>query len=258
MPFKFVAGLTKKNFSSILSLWTNGDSGTDDSDKRENFKRFRSDITSLRDENINCYYSIKLDAIGYDFGLFKELLQAARKHGIRLHVDSLNPASASASFRFFERAAEFHDVLGCTLPARWKRSLADAEQAIDLGLAIRVVKGQWKDPGAKVDCRKNYLAIVEKLTGCARHVGVATHDIHLAEKALKRLSGSDTYTELEQFFSLPLNGINLAQKHNCPYRIYAAYGVPAIPYNYRFALARPALAGWMVSDFAFDFSKPWT
>lgn len=246
-----------RNFSTILSLWVDDNKKKNDLDKQENFERFKSDIILLQDEKATSYYSIKLDAIDYDFGLFKALLQVARKYDVHLHVDSLNPGSASISFRFFERAAEFNDILGCTLPSRWKRSLTDIERVIDMGLSARIVKGQWKDPNDKIDCRANYLAIVDKLAGHSNYVGIATHDIPLAEKALKRLSDSDTYTEMEQFFSLPLNGIDLAKQYNCPYRIYVAYGHPAIPYNYRYALTRPALVAWMVSDFAFNFSKPW-
>lgn len=120
-----------------------------------------------------------------------------------------------------------------------------------------MVKGQWEDPDYKVDSWSNYIAIVKKIAGNVPYVGVATHDKKLADASLKILKSRQHHFELEQFFSLPLNGIALAKKYHCPYRIYVSYGYPAIPYNYRFAMTRPALGVWMVSDFAFHFKKPW-
>jgi len=244
---------SEKGFYSIVSPWAGMNENP-----RNMFERYRLNIATLGSENLNCYLSIKLDAIGYDFGLFKELLELGRLHNIRIHVDSLGPDSAPTKFRFLEKAVEFNKVLGCTLPSRWKRSVDDADRAVSLGLAVRIVKGQWEDPNNKVDCKKNYLAIAEKLAGRAHHVGVATHDLPLAEKALACLISFNTYCELEQFFSLPLNGRDLARKLCRPYRIYVAYGHPGVPYNVRFALTRPSIAAWMLADFALRLKRPWS
>lgn len=242
-------------FSSILSLWLSG--SDKNRDKKECFNSFKSNLQTITREKLDGYYSIKLSVLDYDFNLFIKLADIAREYNIRLHIDSLNPESAPTVFNFLRRASDYSEHLGCTLPSRWKRSLTDAEKAIDLGVAVRVVKGQWKDPYRKVNSRENYLAIVRKLAGRSRYVGIATHDSALAQKALTQLNGTGTTHELEQFFSLPLNGIKLAKKFQCPYRLYVAYGDPAIPYNYRFSLTRPALAAWMLSDFAFNPTKPW-
>jgi len=249
-----------KGFRSILSPWADIDSNDRPASivKKNMFERYKLSIDKLNSENLNGYLSIKLNAIDFDYGIFKELLQYGQKYHTRIHVDSLDPDSADTTFRFLEQASDYHDILGCTLPSRWRRSLRDAERAINLNLSIRMVKGQWEDPNRKIDSKKNYILIAEKLAGRAKHIGVATHDVSLAETALKLFTSSATHVELEQFFSLPLNGIDLANKYICPYRLYVAYGHPGIPYNYRFALTRPNLAFWMISDFAFHRKKPWS
>ncbi len=122
---------------------------------------------------------------------------------------------------------------------------------------MRLVKGQWQDPEHQVEHRQNYLDIAQKLAGNVPYIGVATHDKNLARKVLQKLKPYRNLFELEQFFSLPLNGIDLASEIGCPFRVYTSYGFPAIPYNYRFAMTRPELGAWMVSDFAFHFKKPW-
>jgi proline dehydrogenase len=215
-------------------------------------------IKAIRERNINAYVSVKLESIDYDEGLFAELLEVARVNKVKVHLDSLGIDSASLNFKVLEKFTGLGFDLGCTLPSRWKRSVEDAERAIDLNLSVRVVKGQWPDPSApKLDCRKNYIHIISKLSKGALHVGIATHDISLAEKAAGTLSSSNVHFELEQFFSLPLNGLNLSERLNCPYRIYIAYGSPGIPYNVRFAVSRPTLVGWIIKDFALRGKRPW-
>lgn len=244
----------EKGFRSILSPWARpGETAA------QMFERYRDAFDALGSEPLECYVSMKLESIGFDFGLFEDLIEVAKSKNVRLHVDSLGPDSAVYTFRFLEKAAVRYKDLGCTLPSRWRRSLDDAERAVDLGLSARIVKGQWEDPyDHGIDPRKNYLAIASVLAGRARHVGTATHDISLAEKALTILLAQNTYCEMEQLATLPLGGMRLAKKLGCPYRIYVAYGYPGVPYNTRFVLSRPGMVTWVLADFALDMKKPWS
>jgi proline dehydrogenase len=247
-----------RGYNFVLSPWKNGElSDLNETDKKQNAESFLNAIDAVQRFQGRGYLSMKLDAIDYDFDLFIQLLDAAKSADVRVHIDSLGPDTADINFEFLERASKYRDNLGCTLPSRWKRSLTDAEKAIDLGLAVRLVKGQWQDPDHEINHRQNYLNIAQKLAGNVPYVGVATHDKSLAKKVLKILKRYSNSFELEQFFSLPLNGIQLAEEMGCQLRIYTSYGFPAIPYNYRFALTRPELGAWMVTDFAFRFKKPW-
>jgi len=249
---------TSRGYNFVLSPWKNGEiSVLNETDKKQNTESFISAIHAVQRIQGNGYLSMKLDALDYDFDLFIQILDAAKSAGVKVHVDSLGPDTADINFKFFEQASSYREHLGCTLPSRWKRSLTDAEKAIDLGLAVRLVKGQWQDPDHEVDHRQNYLNISKKLAGNVPYVGVATHDKNLAKQTLQILKSYHNEFELEQFFSLPLNGIELAKQMGCSFRIYTSYGYPAIPYNYRFAMTRPELGIWMASDFAFHFKKPW-
>lgn len=242
-----------EGFHSIVSPW----SGPDDTPEGM-LERYKATIDTVRREGVRFYLSIKLDSISGDVGMFDELLEFARPRGIRIHLDSLGPDTADMAMKFLERAAGSHHSIGFTLPSRWRRSLTDAERIVELGVPARIVKGQWDDPAARsVDCRKNFLSIADRLAGRCSQVGVATHDLVLAEEALRRLSVGGSACELEQFFSLPLNGVNLSRTHGYPYRIYVAYGNPDIPYNVRFAFSRPSIAAWALQDFALNRRRPW-
>lgn len=161
--------------------------------------------------------------------------------------------------------------LGVTLPSRWRRSVDDAGRAADLGLGVRIVKGQWSDPRPGVDASLQYERLAEQLADREVRTGLATHDAGLVERILQRLGrpaadadfGQPDGTmpepaiELEQFFSLPHNTRALAQRAGIPYRLYIAYGSPALPYNIRFSLTRPEMALWMASDYLLRTKRAW-
>lgn len=222
-------------------------------------EQYSAAVNAILTTGYNCTLGVKPVCLNYDVGLFTELIEFARMHNIRIHIGSTDLESAKKNFAFLEKATTIYSELGCTLPSRWARSLDDTQRVVDLGLYVRVVKGQWLDPTApRLDSRKNFLTIVSRLVDKCRCVGVATHDSRLAEKALGILSSSQNEYEMEQFFSLPLNGLSLSRRFSCPYRIHVAYGNPGLPYNVRFGPHRPMTIAWVASDFLRRRRQPWT
>jgi proline dehydrogenase len=103
---------------------------------------------------------------------------------------------------------------------------------------VRVVKGQWADPGdPRRDARAGFLAVIDRLAGRARHVGVATHDDRLAREAVRRLETAGTPCEVERLFGLPL-----ARFESVPMRVYVAFGTPSLPFSLEQARRNPRLA----------------
>src|SRR5262249_38120542 len=140
--------------------------------------------------------------------------------------------------------------VGCTLPARWKRSLNDAKVLSDWGVNARIVKGQWADPSARrINYRKNFMDLAGVLAGKKIRTSVATHDDQLAYDTLKILKDSGSHCELELFFSLPLKGMEVALALDVPVRIYTAYGAPAVPYTVSITHTRPAIVWGAVRNF---------
>src|SRR5271155_4929089 len=166
---------------------------------------YTSALALLADEKMDCYLSIKLPPLNYEWALVKEVLEQARHKNTLVHFDSLEPETADRTFLMIAQAARSHPHLGCTLPGRWMRSLADADVAVDLGLHVRVVKGQWPDPQhLEMNSREGYLNVIDRLAGRARFVAVATHDPNLARIALERLRQHGTQCCLELLYGLPV------------------------------------------------------
>jgi proline dehydrogenase len=215
-------------------------------------------FAGLRNEDFDCYVSIKLSRLGFDPRLFGQLKAAAAAAERRLHIDALDPGSVVPTLELMEETTG-PGLLGGTLPGRWERSLADAERMTALGLPLRVVKGQWADtlPNGPT-ARQGFLKVVERLAGYGAGVAVATHDRELLDSSLRRLTDSRTPCEAELLLGLPFAGpAEVARRLRIPLRIYVPFGDTGAPYSIRSAARRPAVLRWLVEDLALGPGKRW-
>jgi proline dehydrogenase len=106
------------------------------------------------------------------------------------------------------------------------------DRAIELGLTVRVVKGQWVDREVpERDPRAGFLEVIDGLAGKAKGVAVATHDPQLARESILRLQASSTPCELELLFGLPVRRVlPVAAELGVPVRYYVPYGSAWLPY----------------------------
>src|SRR5262245_14457696 len=157
----------------------------------------RAAIDGAAEAGIRSYVSCKAPALAMSRTAVASLAVNCRNRGIGLHFDSQRVEEQAPTLDLIERVLPAGAALGCTLPARYARSLYDAECAIALQLRVRVVKGQFADPAGEVDPRAGFLALIDRLAGRAAHVAVATHDPALAGESLRRLAARSTSAELE-------------------------------------------------------------
>jgi proline dehydrogenase len=247
------------------------------------------EVMTLRktQQRVTPVLSVKLNALGFDHGAVLDLFQHAVKKKIRLHVDSLSPELAPETFQMLERLvssspnsfdkasiknrpllngnnSSWFSPLGVTIPSRWTRSRDDIQRAVEMGISVRIIKGQWEDPVRPVDPLENALTIISSIPHLSDQApqknsvfSIATHDLHFLKKTLTCLRQHYLPYDIEQFFSLPLNGIRLAEEFEVPLSLYIAYGSPALPYNIRFSTTRPRLALWMASDYLLPKKRVW-
>ncbi len=203
--------------------------------------------------SLDTYLSIKAPAFGFDDTLLAPVTEAARRHRLGMHFDSLAPEAADRTRELIQRLLVQGVELGCTLPGRWRRSLEDADWAVRHGLNARVVKGQWPDPeraeASPEELRQQYLSIIDRLAGRARMVRVATHDAPLAQEAFRLLLRAGTPCEHELLFGLPMGpSRRVARAAGVPVRQYLPYGHGWLPYCLSQLAAHPRLGWWLLRD----------
>jgi proline dehydrogenase len=210
-------------------------------------------LSAMGKARLDCYLSIKAPALGMSGDLVGAVVARARANSVLVHFDAQKWDSADRTFALIDAAAATGHPIGCALPGRWRRSLLDAERAIERGLRVRVVKGQQPDPLApERDLREGFLEVIDRLAGRARQVAVATHDAPLAREALGRLRAAGTPAELELLLGLPFAAARReAELLGVPVRVYIPYGQPEVPYHYSSIRRDPRVLGWLVQDLLF-------
>jgi proline dehydrogenase len=244
---------SERRIASTIGYW---DGDGDTTEKVVN--AYVAALNALMMDRLDCYLSIKAPAIDFNRGLLAEVLKAGEKARAGIHFDSLGPEDADRTFELIIESARSFPIsapggspgIGCTIPGRWRRSISDASVAIDAGVRVRVVKGQWVDPGdPEMDLREGFLAVIDQLAGKARHVAVATHDPPLAREALRRLLASGTPCEMELLFGLPLKSVmQIARESGVRVRLYIPYGHSWLPYAFSQIQKNPRILWWVIRD----------
>src|SRR5437867_1760115 len=88
-------------------------------------------LKAIAEGEFDCYLSVKAPALQYDIESVMGLVEQACAYGIRIHFDSHEPDSASRTLDLLEKGSRIYQNVSCTLPSRWRRSITDAERAID-------------------------------------------------------------------------------------------------------------------------------
>ena len=208
--------------------------------------------------DLDCYVSVKLSEVGFDAGLFAEFDAAAARSGRRLHLDALAPETVDGVWRLLEGAPRVGG-LGVSFPGRWRRSADDASRAAELGLAVRVVKGQWAyGADGDVDPGGGFLRVVDRLCGHTGGVAVATHDVTLLTEALRRLNAAGTPCEVELLYGLPFRAPAVAARaRGIPVRLCVPYGDVGATYGIAALKRNPTAAWWLVQDLLLGKEKTW-
>jgi proline dehydrogenase len=211
---------------------------------------YRALLQALQTEALDCYLSVKAPSLLYSPDAFLRIIDLCKSRKTRLHFDSLGLDSVDPTQTLIDGLLSHYANISCTLPGRWQRSLVDADWAVDHGIGVRVVKGQWADPATpSLDPHKGFLAVIERLAGRAPFVSVATHNPTLAKPALEMLLKAGTPCELEMLFGLPTNAsLRIAASMGVRARVYVPYGYGWLPYSLSQLRQNPKILWWMLKD----------
>lgn len=211
-------------------------------------QRYLGSLDAMESSGHDADLAVKIPALWDRRDLVATIVERARSLKKRVVFDSHAPEQSQLTFEVMSELGPAN--LGCAIPGRWKRSIADAERAIELGLRVRVIKGQWPDPEQPdIDLREGFLRVVDVLAGRATHVGVATHDAPLAREAIRRLVAAGTPCEHELLFPLPMEpSATAARDAGIKTRLYIPFGEAWLPYSVSRAMENPRVLVWLLRD----------
>lgn len=207
-------------------------------------------LEAIPAKGLDCYVSIKAPPLGFDRGLVGGIVKSGTEKGIRIHFDGMAADDQDRTFALIEEMQAFHPNLGCTLSGRWQRSIEDAQRAIDLGLSVRVIKGEWADrPERERDPVAGFVEIVDRIAGRVPQVGVATHNPAIARACVRRLRSAGTPCEIEVVRGYPIHRVlPVAVEEGVPLRVYVPFGHIAFPYTMDRLVHQPRIALWALRD----------
>jgi proline dehydrogenase len=192
--------------------------------------------------------AVKAPALSFDATAVRQLARRAQQAAVRLVFDAHSPGEADRTLQLARVAIGEGASTGVALPARWARSLVDAELAAREGLSVRVVKGQWPDepasgPAGEAALRTAFLRLLDRLTQAEVPVDVATHDVVLLAEALDRAAAAGRPAGVELLLGLPVRRPRaVSTTRRARLRYYVGFGSPGLPYPVTSILRRPRLA----------------
>jgi proline dehydrogenase len=221
------------------------------------YERALADIAARGlDSNI----SVKLTALGLKLDpahcrrQFARIVEAAKAHGIFVRIDMEDSPVTEETIRIFFEFHKVYDRVGIVLQAYLRRSAEDARRIAAVGGNVRVCKGIYVEPPAiafqdREEIRKSYIELVDLLLSSGSHVGIATHDPLLVERALGVIGRLRLPREAYEFQMLLGVAGTLRRRlvaDGRRLRVYVPYGDAWYAYSVRRLKENPAIAGHVV------------
>ena len=235
-----------------------GEEITREEDARAIAQAYRDVFDEIEREHLDSNVSVKLTALGlglsYDTcraNLEAVARQAAEDHSF-VRIDMEDSSTTDETLRLYRELREAgHENLGVVLQAYLRRTLDDIRALADLRPNVRLCKGIYvESPSIAFDdadaIRANFVRCLGALLDVHAYVGIATHDEHLIEEALRivgdRGLARDDY-ELQMLLGVREQRADrlIADGHRL--RVYVPFGEQWYAYSLRRLQENPAMAG---------------
>lgn len=219
-------------------------------------------LDRIRRMNLNTEVSVKLTQLGLDLSpelCYANLERIVRHAGSSLvWIDMEASNYVDATIALARRARNAYPNVGVCVQAYLYRTAEDLAGLTSLGMAVRLVKGAYKEPANvafphKGDVDENYFALARQLLSQeARSAGVraalATHDLTLIRR-IAEYAASQGVNKSEFEFQM-LYGIQREEQYRLAREgwkciVLIAYGSYWFPWYMRRLAERPANA-WFV------------
>jgi proline dehydrogenase len=252
-----VARLQQAGISAILTQL--GENLTDAAAAEAVTRHYLEVLDTIGASGLDAQISVKLTQLGLDldqslsFRNLQRLLDRARERHNFVWLDMESARYVDATLDLFRRAHEHSKNVGVAVQAYLYRTEEDVEGLLQLGAAIRLVKGAYLEPSTvayprKSDVDENYYALACRiLDEHGRRPGnllhMATHDSWLIDRLTAYVAGTNVSSSAYEYAMLygiqePLQRRLVAAGQRL--RVLISYGEHWFPWYMRRLAERPA------------------
>ena len=224
-------------------------------------------IEQVGRDGLPCKISVKLSQIGLEVDRqlcvenLRSIVSVARGHDGFVRIDMEGSAFVDDTLDVLETlwTGGEHN-LGIVLQAYLRRTPADLERVITLGVPVRLCKGAYKEPSEiaypeKADVNAVFLELAKPLLRSGSSPAFATHDPRMI--AAVRQLATDRGVDKDGFEFQMLYGVRRdiqASLRDQGYRtrIYVPFGTEWFPYFMRRLAERPANVGFVIRSLLYE------
>ena len=224
-------------------------------------------IDLVKAAGLDAQISVKPTQLGFDqnievcFTHLTKLNDYAQKAGVFLWLDMESSPYVDGTIALYKRLRARTPQVGIAIQAYLHRTAKDLEPLVEMGSAIRLVKGAYLEPAnvampKKSDVDENYFKLASRLLqpdankpGALLHI--ATHDVSLQQRLQQVIAERKVAQDRYEFAML--FGIQTARQHELARagirtRCLISYGEYWFPWYMRRLGERPANVGFVIKN----------
>lgn len=252
---RVVGALNREGCLATMDVLGEDSSAPEESDR--SVAAYRDALDAIALERLQANVSVKLTALGLKQDpvacrrRFARIVESARAHDNFVRIDMEDSSVTEETIRVFLECHARLEPVGLVLQAYLRRTAEDSRRVADVRANVRVCKGIYVEPPEIAfptprEIRDSYTATVDRLLEAGCHIGIATHDPQLVERALATIArlrlAPDRY-EFQMLLGVAASLRRRLVSEGHRLRVYVPYGRAWYAYSVRRLKENPAIAG---------------
>ena len=225
---------------------------------------YKSILSSINDQNLNCNISIKPSHLGMDISTecivenMTSLIKTARENSQFIRIDMEDSSLTNATIQLYIKCKEEYEKVGTVLQAYLLRTNNDLNELNNENkFNVRICKGIYRESSdialqSRHDINNNFLKLLRFSFKNNIYVCIATHDQFLIKESYKIIEDLEIPNDRFEFqvlYGVP--GSGWLQKHlNHEYmvRVYVPFGKDWYDYSLRRMKENPNIIGYVLRN----------
>ena len=257
-----VKTLNQQGFSATVDIL--GEHTNNENTARDITRDYKTILSSIYDQNLNCNISIKPSHLGMDVSIecimenMTSLIETASQNSQFIRIDMEDSSLTDATIQLYTKCKEQYEKVGTVLQAYLFCSENDLCELINMNrFNVRICKGIYRESTdiafqSRDDINNNFLKLLRLSFENNIYVCIATHDQFLMKESYKIIEDlkipNDRF-EFQVLYGVPLSGwLKKHLKHEYRVRVYVPFGRDWYDYSVRRMKENPNIVGYVLKN----------